>query len=176
MKSNTFIKDIDVEDLVYLDNKLIGDYKEMINIIIRKPDVKYHFQNFSQMELKVVKMILKTYNKRLKNNYKKNGITITTHRLRQQLKKHFYLDSFNTCNYTLPFDSIDNIEFKRIENRDVITIEGMVSVYGISNEYGFYNIEQDDFISIDEIEENKKMSIETLAGKDLIHYVKKRVR
>lgn len=52
----------------------------------------------------------------------------------------------------------------------------MVSVYGINNEYGFYNVDQDDFILMDEIEENKKLVIEALSGADVIHYVKRRVR
>lgn len=176
MKPNTFIKDRDVDDLIYLDNKIIGDYKSMINTIIRKPDVKYHFENFSQAELKTARIMLRSYNRKLKNNYKKNGITITTHRLKQQIKKHYYLDSFLTYKYTLPFEWVDKIEFKKIENRDIITIEGIVSVYGISNEYGFYNIDQDDFIPINELEENKKILIETLTGKDIIHHVKRRVR
>lgn len=176
MKLNTFVKDRDVDELVYLDNKLIGNYKDMINIIIRNPDIKYHFENFSLVELKVARTILRAYNNYLKNYYKRNGVTITTHRLRQRIKKHYYLDSFNAYKYTLPFDSIDSIEFKKIENRDIIIIEGIVSVYGINNEYGFYNVDQDDFIPMDEIEENKKLVIEALSGADVIHYVKRRVR
>ena len=51
-----------------------------------------------------------------------------------------------------------------------------MSVYGINNEYGFYSVDQDNFIPIDEIEENKKIAIEALSGPDVIHYVKRRVR
>lgn len=176
MKSNTFIKDSNIEDLIYLDNQLIGEYKDMLNIIIHNPDKKYYFENFNKIELKVAKIILKSYSKALKNYYRKNEITITTHKLRQKLKKHYYLDSFQIYKDTLSFETIDKVEFKRIENKDIIIIEGTMSVYGINNEYGFYSVDQDNFIPIDEIEENKKIAIEALSGPDVIHYVKRRVR
>lgn len=176
MKPNTFVKDYDVEDLIYLDNKLIGDYVAMLNIIINNPEQKYHFENLSKVELKTARTILKIYNKIQKDYYRKNGITITTHKLKQKVKKHYYLDVLSIYKDSLPFESIDKVEFKRIDNRDIIIIEGSVSIYGISNEYGFYNIEQDEFIPIDELEENKKLTLEVLQGPDVIQYVKRRVR
>lgn len=176
MKPNTFIKDSDLEDLIYLDNKIVGDYPDMLNIIINSPNIKYNFENFNKTELRAIRMILKNYNRTFKENFRSKNITITTHKVKHKAKKYYYLDAINSYRDPLPFENITNIEFKKIDNRDVILIEGTVSVYGIKNEYGFYNIEQDEFVTIDELEENPNLVVEPLTGPDIFHYVKRRVR
>ena len=95
MKPNTFIKRNKSEDIIYLNKKIIGNYINMINVIINNPEEKYNFENFNKQELKLAKIITKIYSKKIKDRYTKKTITITTHKLKQKIKKYYYLDMFN---------------------------------------------------------------------------------
>jgi len=176
MKVKVFTKDTDIEDLIYLDNKFIGDFPKMINIIINNLDTDYKFINFNKQELKFIKLILKNYKLKEKEKYTKSNLTVVTHKLTQKVKRIYNLDKFNYNKDKLIFESIDKLEFKKVNNRDIVIIEGIISVRGLKNNYGFYNIEEDLFIPIDELEENKNLLIESLSGPNKLHYVKKRVR
>ena len=148
----------------------------MVNIIINNPKEKYNFENFTKEELKFAKIINKINFRENKNKYNKKTLTVATHKLNQRTKKYYYLEMLNFYKDIVLFENIEKIEFKRIDNREIVIIEGIISVNGIKNNYGFYNLEDDLFIPIEELEENKNLLIETLSGPDVLHYVKKRVR
>jgi hypothetical protein len=176
MRVKVFRKDCDVDDLIYLDGRIIGGYSDMLNIIISNLDIKYNFENFNKLELKGIRLILKKCKRAQREYYNKTGVTITNHRLKNKVKQHYYLDLPSAYKEPIPFENTDKAEFLREEKRDIIMIEGTVYVYGINNEYGFYNVDQDEFIPIDELEENKKFIIELLKGHEVIHYVKRRLK
>ena len=178
MKINTFIKN--EKEQIYLNNESIGDFAKMLNIIINSPETKYKFKNFSKIELKVAKLIIKEYKEYLVNQYQKEQLTIVTHCLKFKDRKHFILNRKNieSLEYKILyyFQTIDNVELKSVANSDIMIIEGIVCLYGIYNEYGFYNIDKDEFIHSDELETNPNIVITTLEEQNKLHYVRKRVR
>ena len=97
-----------------------------------------------------------------------------------RFRKHFILNRKNieSLEYKILyyFQTIDNVELKSVANSDIMIIEGIVCLYGIYNEYGFYNIDKDEFIHSDELETNPNIVITTLEEQNKLHYVRKRVR
>ena len=175
MKVKIFKKDSTISNVIYLDNKIIGDYKDMLNIIINNPNQKYKFINFDELELKALKAIIKKQTRDQKEIYRKITATITTHKLQEKTKRYYYINAINSYRKPFPFVKIDSVELKRIEQRDIMIVEGLIESYGISNEYGFYDIDEDKFIPYEELENKKNIKLELLDGPDVIHYVKKRV-
>lgn len=168
-----FVKEKD--NKIYLNNELVGNLVDVINIMIENSGKRYNFINFTKIEIKGIKLVIESYNNYLTNRYKKEHLTIATHVLKYKTKRyHSFKNSLSELFKN--FQSINEIEFKRIANKNIIIVSGTLCIYGIKNEYGLYDIDNDEFITNKQLEENQNKLIEELNEEKIFHYVRKRVR
>lgn len=178
MNNNIFIKEVNTNQ-INLNNNSIVSFADMINIILNNPNTKYHFANFTKEELKIIRQLVKKRNNNFLINKHKNEITIVTHALKYKIKKYYSLDNLYSLEETpvlTEFETVDQIKLEKIGKKYIIVIEGITSIYGINNEYGFYNIDKDEFIPNSMLNDIKDIKIEVLRDQQVLHYVRKRVR
>jgi len=177
MEKRIFVKsDIISENEIYFEGRLIDGYTDMLNIILDNKNINFGFIGFSKDEMKLFRSIIKAYNSRNKD-YIKNNLTIITHSLKYRDTKYYYLDSISLGNKILKdFSSIDKIDLKKIQNRYIVVVEGLVHLYGVKNNLGFYDVESDSFTYNRELEHSKKIVIEELRNHDSLHCIRKRIR
>lgn len=163
---------------IYLnDDNFIGGYAEMMNYILKNPEIEVGFQNFSKMELMGIRALMLNYKKYLdKYNDQAHSVTVT-HALRYPCTERIFLNSSkcSVSNYqTLDlFEDIDSINFQKNGSHMIATVNGTVCLYGIQNEYGFYAVENDTFIANKTIDEDDDMKVEDIQQQNLL--VKRRL-
>ena len=103
---------------IYLGDKKIEGFAEMLNIILKNRNAKFVFNSFSALELRGIKILMINYSKYLNSLFNKKLEIIVTHTLRYHDKRHFYLleteeESRNSLDYLelSDFETIDKIDF-----------------------------------------------------------------
>lgn len=177
MKKGFFVKrDMIGEIEIYFEGRLLDGYTDVLNIILDNNDIEFYFKGFSREELRLFNSIINSYRKK-KIDYMKSNLTIITHSLKYNDTKYYYLDSINVGNKILnDFTTIEKIDIKKIRNRYIVIVDGVVHLYGVKNEKGFYDVESDSFTFNEELENVKKIVIEELRNHDALYYVRKRTR
>ena len=177
MKKGFFVKeDMIGEKEIYFEGRLLDGYTDVLNTILDNKDIEFYFKGFSKEELRLFKSIIKAY-KNKKIDYMNSNLTIITHSLKYKDTKYYYLDRMNVGNKILKdFTSIEKIDIKKLQNKYIVIVAGTVYLYGVKNELGFYDVENDNFIFDDDLENTKRIVIEELRNHDALHYVRKRTR
>lgn len=187
MKENTlyFMKKIDEktkEPQIYLNDALIRGYPEMLKIIIKNKNSEFEFYGFNKKELKGIEIFMIEYSKYLNNISKRTHLAMITHTLRYYDQRSFFLtkEGDNTLDYLelADFETIDQINFKNYHkdfNILEVEVKGTICLYGIKNNYGFYDVNSDELISSETIK-REEMKVSTVEDKKRNVYIRERIK
>lgn len=177
MRKGFFVKrDMVEENEIYFEGKLLDEYTDVLNIILNNNDIEFYFNGFSKEELRLFKSIIRSC-KNKKIDYRKNNLTIITHCLKYNDTKYDYLDTINIGSKILnDFITIEKININKLRNKYIVVVDGLVYLYDVKIEKGFYDVESDRFIFNKKLENVKEIVIEELKNHDELYYVRKRTR
>lgn len=147
-----------INPMIYLycgnEEKFLGGDIEMLTYMLHLPfNSDITFENFNIFQMKHIKENIREFKKFADPVLErtKNATHIMTHKDTQFL----FLDNINVreemYKIALSFREIDSIEYRKIGKNKIITVTGTMERYGIKNEYGFYDIESNEFFSNDMI-------------------------
>lgn len=158
---------------IYMDyDHFIGGYVELMNFILEHSNEQFQFKGFHKNELMGIRSLMIKYSEYMNSNENDMSSVTVTHALRFPFTQRIFVNrgSSNVADYkTLSlYETIDTMEFKENGNGLFVMVNGIICLYGIYNDYGFYAVETDEFFSRQSIDEEDGMALEDICVQPLM--------
>ena len=151
MKKHFFInRGTSMEPEIYLDDKIfLGGFNEMLVYIFSnytKGKVFYSYKGFNKSEINGINSCLFKFCQFFNENINHNAIVESTHALKIKVTDSFFLDDIAMLLKVLStFMYVDSIEYKNVNDRKMVIVNGRKVLHGILCDDGFYCIETGEF-------------------------------